>query len=319
MADATLDNQKALLKGQELILANQQTIIANQNQMALIISNQRELLTSVRTILTNQERILANQQRLLDRWRLHRHPSRDGEQTRQQLRRVATAHDPGGRSTCTQCGAFFGGVHLHQDVAGADRSPPRRHMRGVDDDNFANRPSFDVRDATRGSEWDSRRAQGVRHVVPSLIVRFDQQHKKNVMFKISPRDTWCSPIARSMLLSRDCGGNKDRSIRHDGEKKTARQAHICATSVGRPVCSACFVAWIACGVSPDAGAKRLYGGAMRHVPVCLHMRRPTVKNSPPSCPSMRIQPSCANQPSSRQLSGAGANNSSVSSPSTALG
>src|SRR5439155_16889840 len=31
-------------------------------------------------------------------------------------------------------------------------------------------------------------------------------------------------------------------------------------------------------------------------------RRPIVKNSPPSCPSARIQPSCASQPSTRQLS-----------------
>src|SRR2546428_11408681 len=50
-----------------------------------------------------------------------------------------------------------------------------------------------------------------------------------------------------------------------------------------------------------------------------YVRRPTVKNSPPSCPSERIQPSCASQPSGRQLSDARANNSSGSSPRTALG
>jgi hypothetical protein len=50
-------------------------------------------------------------------------------------------------------------------------------VRGVDNDNFADRPSLNVGDATRSGEWDSRRAQGVGHVVPSLIVRFEQQHK----------------------------------------------------------------------------------------------------------------------------------------------
>jgi hypothetical protein len=49
------------------------------------------------------------------------------------------------------------------------------------------------------------------------------------------------------------------------------------------------------------------------------VRRPIVKNSPPSGPSLPIQPSCASQPSGDQLSAARTNNSSGSSPSTALG
>ena len=48
-------------------------------------------------------------------------------------------------------------------------------------------------------------------------------------------------------------------------------------------------------------------------------RRPTVKNRPPSRPSVHTQPSCASHPSTRQLSTAGEKRSSGSSPSTVLG
>lgn len=37
-----------------------------------------------------------------------------------------------------------------------------------------------------------------------------------------------------------------------------------------------------------------------------YLRWPTVTKRPPSCPSLRIQPSCASQPSSNQLSAANA-------------
>src|SRR5688572_31178039 len=51
----------------------------------------------------------------------------------------------------------------------------------------------------------------------------------------------------------------------------------------------------------------------------VHRRLPTVKKSPPSCPSRRIHPNCASQPSTRQLSAAGANSPLRSSPNTAGG
>lgn len=47
--------------------------------------------------------------------------------------------------------------------------------------------------------------------------------------------------------------------------------------------------------------------------------RPTVTNSPPSCPSVRIQPSCASQPSRSQLSSAPEKRSSDSVARSALG
>jgi len=51
----------------------------------------------------------------------------------------------------------------------------------------------------------------------------------------------------------------------------------------------------------------------------VYIRCPTVTKRPPSCPSVRIQPSCANHPSARQLSAARSNSSSESVPSSALG
>src|SRR5204863_8500436 len=49
-----------------------------------------------------------------------------------------------------------------------------------------------------------------------------------------------------------------------------------------------------------------HGRALNHTQCAVaYVRRPTVNNSPPSCPSARIQPSCANQLSGRQLSTAG--------------
>lgn len=44
-----------------------------------------------------------------------------------------------------------------------------------------------------------------------------------------------------------------------------------------------------------------------------YRRRPTVKKSPPSCPSVHIQPSSASQPSGRQLSAARAKKGTANS------
>ena len=79
-----------------------------------------------------------------------------------------------------------------------------------------------------------------------------------------------------------------------------------------------------CAMAPDlpswwqlgAGECRASARLRRLV---IDVRRPIVKNSPPSCPRVLIQPSCASQPSGRQSSTAHVNNSPGSSPSTALG
>src|SRR5207244_12183157 len=59
------------------------------------------------------------------------------------------------------------------------------------------------------------------------------------------------------------------------------------------------------------GLHALSGFAAAAAPAVL--RRPTLKNRPPSCPSVRIHPSCASQASARQLSAATVNRSSGSS------
>lgn len=61
MANATVANQKAILKNQTAILANQKAILANQGKLDRVLANQKK-------IQANQARILANQKKILSRW-----------------------------------------------------------------------------------------------------------------------------------------------------------------------------------------------------------------------------------------------------------
>ena len=58
--NATVANQKAILKNQAAILANQKAILANQGKLDRVLANQKK-------IEANQARILANQKKILGR------------------------------------------------------------------------------------------------------------------------------------------------------------------------------------------------------------------------------------------------------------